>query len=368
MSDIFKPVMISDMLEPVNPTSSTLVAKPIESHNLPSLPFEIDLKNPAAIIDYGADAAKQIGAFTDEVLSLVKASDSGDFGKKLASVLVLTKSLDFKSMSNTKAPSFLDKMTGIFRQKKEEVRAHFESVSAQIDRLVVDLDKTRETLLSRIESLDKLFDLNKAEFQHLQEYIDKGSQAVEILKTRAATPVDSSNAFSAQDISDLKNFVVQLEKRISDLKTAQFLALQTAPEIRTIQTNSQLLISKLDTIKRLTIPAWKKQFVLALAINEQSAAVKLTEAIDDTTNALIRENATLLHQNSTSVAESNQRAIVDLDTLQFANNELIQTLEDISQINAKGETQRQALEASLETMRTNLRTALSKGKTIVSKT
>lgn len=318
----------------------------------------IDIESPSSIMEYGQECTKQIGVFADQVLSLVKASDTGEFGKKLANVLVLTKSMDFNSLSASKPASIMDKISGFFTQKKEEVRSHFESVSTQIDRLLSDLAHTKETLKARVEALDKLYELNKQEFDNLQIYIDNGTATIQELKNRAVA-IPQTDPFAVNKSADLNSLALRLEKRVSDLKIAQTLALQTAPEIRVIQSNSQTLISKLDDISCLTIPAWKKQFILAISISEQQSAAKIANAVDDTTNAIIRENASLLHDNSVAIAKSNQRQLVDLDTLQFANTQLVESINDIARINEEGENQRKELGTKLESMKNELASALS---------
>src|SRR5690606_39451352 len=84
-------------------------------------------------------------------------------------------------------------------------------------------------------------------------------------------------------------------------------AMQSLPTIRMIQANNQALIDKFHTIREITVPAWKRQFMLAITLNEQQNAVQLATHIDDTTNDLLKRNADLLHRNSVETARANQR-------------------------------------------------------------
>lgn len=324
----------------------------LSTNALPSL----DLKNPNAILEYGKDCTKQINAFTDQFLSEIKSSDAGEFGERLSSILSLTKTLDFGTLVTSK-PSLMRRVSTFFKRKTEEIRSNFEAVSTQVDRLIAELETTRTTLIKRISTLDKLYDLNVQEYKNLQAYIDNGARFVEDLKTQA-DKITSVDLMDRQQATDLRSAADRLDKRLADLRIAQAIALQTAPEIRLIQNNSQLLVSKFDDISTLTVPSWKKQLLLALAINEQAQSAKLQESIDDATNAILRSNADMLHNNSVTIAKGNQRMLVDVETLSYAHSKLLQSVQDIAKVTQEGETQRRALEANLETMRASIQAAL----------
>jgi uncharacterized protein YaaN involved in tellurite resistance len=126
------------------------------------------------------------------------------------------------------------------------------------------------------------------------------------------------------------------------------------PEIRMIQSNNQMLIEKFNNAKSLTIPAWKKQFVLAVSLDEQKKAANLAKTIDDATNDFYKANADMLGENAISVARSNQRSIIDLESLQHMQNTLISTFEEMKKIDAEGVQHRTQLSNAIGSMKKEL--------------
>ena len=158
----------------------------------------------------------------------------------------------------------------------------------------------------------------------------------------------------ASALADLQDLINRLDKRVHDLRTMQMVAVQTAPMIRMVQSNNQILIDKFRNLQELTIPSWKKQFTLAIALIEQQKAVELSQKIDDTTNDLMRRNADLLRQNSVNTARVNQRSVVDIETLEHVQQTLISTMEEVEQIQREGEQSRQQAAGRMEEMKTEL--------------
>jgi uncharacterized protein YaaN involved in tellurite resistance len=158
----------------------------------------------------------------------------------------------------------------------------------------------------------------------------------------------------AQQLADLQDLITRLDKRVHDLRTMQMVAVQTAPMIRMVQSNNRILIDKFRNLQELTIPSWKKQFTLAIALMEQQQAVELTQKIDDTTNELMRRNADLLRQNSINTARANQRSVVDIETLEHVQQTLISTMEEVEQIQRDGEQSRQQAAGRMEEMKAEL--------------
>lgn len=154
--------------------------------------------------------------------------------------------------------------------------------------------------------------------------------------------------------------ISNLDKRIGDLTALQQSAMQSLPTIRMIQANNQMLVDKFHTIREITVPAWKRQFMLALTLNEQRNAVQLATKIDDTTNDLLKRNAELLHRNSVETAKANQRLVIDVDTLQKVQATLIQTVEDVIKIQREGVAQRKAAEKEIQGMRLDLQKRLGR--------
>ena len=153
----------------------------------------------------------------------------------------------------------------------------------------------------------------------------------------------------------MESIINRLEKKIYDLKTTRVISIQMAPQIRLLQNNEAELVEKIQGSITNTIPLWKNQMVLALGINHAKQALGAQKAVSDLTNNMLSKNSELLKQGSIEIAEESERAIVDIETLQKTNANLIETLDKIIEIHENGRTKRQEAEKHLEEIEKELK-------------
>ena len=139
---------------------------------------------------------------------------------------------------------------------------------------------------------------------------------------------------------------------------SHIIAMQTAPQIRLIQNNDTVMVEKIQTTIVNTIPLWKSQMVLALGIAHSAEAAQAQRQVTDITNELLRKNAETLHMATVETAKESERGIVDLETLQKTNADLIQTLDDVMRIQMEGRQKRQAAEMEMHRMEEELKRKL----------
>ena len=139
----------------------------------------------------------------------------------------------------------------------------------------------------------------------------------------------------------------RFEKKLHDLDLTRTVSLQMAPQIRLVQNNNTLMVEKIQTTLINTIPLWKSQMVLALGLANSEAAVKAQQAVSDTTNELLRKNAEVLKQTTVNVAKESERGIVDIETLKETNQKLIETIDEVMEIQKDGREKRKAAEVEL---------------------
>jgi uncharacterized protein YaaN involved in tellurite resistance len=322
-----------------------------------------DPRRPDAIHTLGSSSGAKVVQYSDKLLSQVKSKDLEGLGDNLNEVVLLAKGINISSLadsSKSKIP-LIGGLIDSFKMNKEKILGRYESLSKQIEKLVVEMKGSQVRLANRIQDLEKVYVFNVEEYHTLECYILVGEVKSEELRAeiaeRQAAPA-ASDPMEAQAISNLQDVLNRLEKRVHDLRTMQVVAVQTAPMIRMVQNNNQLLIDKFRNLEELTIPSWKKQFTLAVALIEQQKAVELTQKIDDTTNDLMRRNAELLKQNSVNTARANQRAVVDIETLEYVQQTLISTIEEVEQIQRDGEQSRADAVIKMESMKSELITKL----------
>lgn len=318
-----------------------------------------DPRRPDAIFTLGSQSGAKVVEYSDKLLSQVKSKDIDGLGENLNEVVLLAKGINISGLvdsSRSKIPligGFLDS----FKMSKEKILGKYNTLSQQIEKLVVEMKMTQVRLANRVQDLEKVYVFNVDEYHALECYILVGEIKAEELAAEITTRKEApaaTNPMEAQAISTLQDTHDRLNKRVHDLRTMQMVAVQTAPMIRMVQKNNQLLIDKFRNLQELTIPSWKKQFTLAISLIEQQKAVELAQKIDDTTNDLMRKNADLLKQNSINTARANQRAVVDIETLEHVQQTLISTIEEVEQIQRDGEQSRSDAVTRMESMKSEL--------------
>lgn len=298
--------------------------------------------------------------YADKLLSQVKSQDLEVVGEKLNEVVVLAKGINVGHIIEGKSKiPIIGGLIAKFSDKKEKLLGKYNSLSGQIEKLMTEVSVSQNRLSSRITDMEKLYDFNTSEYYDLDCRVLAGEVIVLEVQAEIDAFGEVVDSMNAQQVADLRETKTRLEKRINDLKTMQVVAVQTAPMIRMVQQNNQLLIDKFRNLKELTIPSWKKQFTLAIALMEQKKAVELTQKIDDATNDLLKANAELLKQNSISTAKANQRAVVDIETLEHVQRTLIETVEEVQKIKIEGEQKRKDAEVKMVGMKEDLVKRLS---------
>ena len=286
---------------------------------------KIDLHDSDLIIKYGAGAQKRLADFSDSVLESVRAKDMDEVGDMI-SQLVADLKYDPEEKKGFK---------GLFAKKAnkiEQMKAHYTKVEGNIESITRNLEKHQETLLKDISIQDRLFDNNKVFFKEITMYIEAGKIALKRAREQELPALQAKAAASglpedAQEVKDYSSMCERFEKKLYDLDLTRTICLQNAPQIRLVQSNAVVLSDKIHSTLVNTIPLWKNQMVIALGMAHSKAAIRAQTMVTDTTNDLLRKNAEMLHQSTVEIATENERGIVDIETLQHTNNELIATLD-----------------------------------------
>ena len=300
---------------------------PDEQRQIRAVADKIDIKDSNAVLSYGATAQRKVSDFADGALESVRAKDMGETGQVLTSLLV-----ELKSNSEEKK-SFLGKLFGSAEKNFERLKAQYSTTEANIDRLVKLLEGHEEQLLKDIAQLDKLYDKNKLYFKEVSMYIEAGKLALEKAKTVTLPELEAKaketgaieDTQAAQDYADM---ITRFEKKIYDLELSRTVCLQTAPEIRMVQNSDTIMSEKIRSTIVNVIPMWKTQMVLALNNYHTQKAIEAQHAVTEATNEMLKKNADALHQSTVETAKASERGIVDIETLQHTNEQLITALDE----------------------------------------
>ena len=321
------------------------------------------VNNPNQLSELGRQSGQSISQYSDHILKQVKQNDLDEMGSKLGEVVVQARSLNLSELTEqrSKIPligGFLNRM----KNNKEGFVLKFQSVDTHIQKIMHELSAGERGLTSRNQMLEQMFTHTLQEFEMLGVSIVTGKIKLAELEHNIQQRQLSNLNLSpqqAQEISDLKQLAARLDKRVGDLNALQMSAMQTLPMIRMIQHNNQTLVEKFHNVRELTLPAWKRQFMLAISLLEQKKAAELAQNIDDSTNEFLRKNAELLQQNSVNTARINQRAVIDIDTLEHVQQTLISTIEEVQTIQKQGFDNRRDAEVRIRGLQQELKDRLT---------
>ena len=333
------------------------VLTPQEQQMVNDFAAKIDVENTAQIMQFGAGTQKKMAEFSDAALANVRTQDLGEVGDLIVNVVGELKSFDMPEAKG---------LLGFFKKKAgelENMKNRFAKAETNVAAISDALQDHQVRLLKDSAVLDKMYDQNLAYFKELSMYILAGKQKLEEVRTGKLaqlqqTAQQTGLAEDAQAARDLADKCDRFEKKIHDLMLTREISIQTAPQIRMIQNNDNVMVEKIQTTLMNTIPLWKNQMVLALGIAHSTEAAAAQRQVTDVTNALLRQNAEKLHLASVETAKEAERGIVDIETLKQTNAKLIQTLDDVMKIQAEGRTQRLAAEQEMLRMENDLKMKL----------
>lgn len=333
------------------------VLTPEEQKMVNDFAVKIDIENTNQILQYGAGTQKKMADFSDTALENVKTQDLGEIGELISNVVGELK--DFDVQEEGKFFGFFRKQTS----KIENLKNKYDKAQANVEKITDSLQQHQVRLMKDSAMLDKMYEQNLNYFKELTMYILAGKKKLEETRNGKLAEMKNKAALSglpedAQAARDLDEKCSRFEKKLHDLELTRTIAMQTAPQIRLIQNNDTVMVEKIQTTIVNTIPLWKSQMVLALGIAHSAEAAQAQRQVTDITNELLRKNAETLHMATVETAKESERGIVDLETLQKTNADLIQTLDDVMRIQMEGRQKRQAAEMEMHRMEEELKRKL----------
>ena len=341
-------------------------ATPVQVEDTPLSPEEqkmvndfaekIDITNSQMVLQYGAASQKKLSDFSETALSRVKTKDMGETGELITNLISELQGFD----ATTEQPKGI---FGFFKKTSnsiEQLKTRYDSADKNVERIKAQLEDHQVTLMKDITMLDKMYELNLVYFKELTMYILAGKKKLAEVRAndlkaaqekaqRTQLPEDSQ---AARDLADLCD---RFEKKLYDLELTRNVSIQMGPQIRLIQSNDTMMAEKIQTTIVNTIPLWKNQMVLALGIAHSQQAMQAERAVTDATNELLRKNAATLKQGTIEIAKESERGIVDIETLQQTNKQLIETLDELNKIRADGKVKRANAEQELGRIEGELR-------------
>jgi len=317
---------------------------------------EIDLLQPGLENSYGKDVSRATSGFADEIMEKTRSKDSGDGGDLLREMLVV---LDRNDMGAVAKVPLLGRLLG----SANNLRRKYQTVSGQIDEIVGKLERAQSQMIGDIAMYDRMYEQNAQQYRDLRVTVAAGRKALEEFRTGNLPQLErqvseSSDPMAAQQLKDFRDKLERFDKRLDDLDRIGVVCLQQAPEIKLIQQADQTIANKIDTTISTTIPVWKSQMVVALGLQHQKTALDLQNKADDLTNRLLARNAAAIHSGAVAAEKANQRGVVDVETLEKVNNELISALKETVEVQKAGREQREQGRTRMRQIEQSLKQAL----------
>ena len=308
---------------------------------------KIDVRDTNQVLQYGAAAQKSVASFSESALANVRNKDMGEIGEDLSRLVVELKG--FGAPEEKKGLAGLFKKTG---NRIETMKAQYNKVEANVDKIAQNLENHQITLLKDVAMFDQMYELNLKYYKELTMYIlagkkrlaDVRSGELEELRKKAE---QSGLAEDAQAYNDLVSMCDRFEKKLHDLELTRMVSIQMGPQTRLLQNNDTLMIEKIQSSLVNTIPLWKSQMVLALGMEHSRQATAAQNAVTEMTNQLLKKNADTLKMGTIATAKEAERSVVDIETLQHTNEQLISTLDEVARIQKEGAAKRKEAEAEL---------------------
>ena len=348
-------------LDPAAPTPATPAEKPeippaklddsmlseAEKCMVEEFAAKIDVMDSQLVLQYGAAAQKNVAGFSENALESIRSKDLGEVGEALSQLVVELKG--FGQEEEKKGLFGLFKKAG---SKLETMKAQYAKVETNVDKIVQQLEQHQLTLLKDVAMLDQMYELNLKYYKELTMYILAGKRRLEDIRARELPALRAKAEASgaqedAQAYNDLAQMCERFEKKLHDLELTRVISIQMGPQTRLLQNNDTLMVEKIQSSLVNTIPLWKSQMVLALGLEHSRQATAAQSAVTEMTNELLKKNAEMLKLGTVETAREAERSIVDVETLQHTNQQLIATLDEVLAIQRQGAEKRRAAEAEL---------------------
>lgn len=309
----------------------------------------IDPAKPESLSNFGVETQRKLGYFSNELLTKVKAKDSGDAGTAINELLA---QINMIKVDDAESQGKFSRMFGNlpfvqkFADRSKRIASQYNSISENVDDVVIKLEKTRQSVLKDSTSLEVMFKQALEYIQEVRSIIAAGKMKIEELeeetlpKMKREMEASDGDEILVQRLSDMISFKEQLEKKVHDFTLSHTIATQSMPQIRMIQKANDVLAQKIQNSIHTVIPVWRQQVAIALGLEKQRKALDIQKKVTDTTNEMLLKNAQLLKTNVTVAAQENERGIVDLETLKKVNRDMVETLDAVIKISEEGSKKR----------------------------
>lgn len=310
-----------------------------------------------SVLNYGADLQSTMEKYSNDFLSSVRTFNSGEVGTHISDLLTELNYIDVDELNQSGFKAFLSKIPLLKNMvvNVKRIFQKYDTVISNVDKISNKIKAGRINSLKDNTALQTMFDNNVEYIKQIEQLIIAGQLKFQELQVKLAEMEGNPANYKDYEIADLREYIMRLDKRLADMKIIRYVMMQSLAQIRVVQNNNTAIADKAQSIISTTIPVWKNQLTIAVALYRQKANVEMQRKVAETTNTILEKNAELLRQNSIEVARENENTVVSIDTLKKTTQSLISTLDEVKKIHEEGMRNRQVLDKELQTLETELR-------------
>jgi uncharacterized protein YaaN involved in tellurite resistance len=321
-----------------------------EINSYKSISNQLNENDANSILNYGADIQNSIAKQSDTFLTNVRTYNSGEVGTLINDLLTELNYVDVDQLEQSPFKRFLSKIPLL-----NKLITEYDRITVNIEKIS---NKVKAGMINSVKdnsALQTMFDGNVNLIKEMEKHIIAGQIRFKELNEELAVMEGNSAQYQDYQISDKRTFINRLDKRLADMKIVRFILLQSLAQIRVVQNNNTSIAEKAQSILTTTLPVWKNQLTLAVALQRQKQNIEVQRRVSETTNTILQKNAEMLKQNSIEVAKENENTIVSLETLRMTTKSLIDTLTEVKQIHEQGTETRRQLDAGLQSLEQELK-------------
>ncbi|WP_245168830.1 toxic anion resistance protein [Chryseobacterium sp. RR2-3-20] len=340
---------------------SRLNEKDLEKYT--SVAASIEEGNASSVVNYGSELQKTLANQSDSFLSNIRKSNSEEVGELINNLLVELNYIDIDELQGNKVKGFLSKLP--FMKK---VLTEVDNLFAKYDKITNNIEQISHKIKAGIiistkdnAVLQTVFDSNINSIKAIEDLVIAGYVRIQKAAEELAEMEKNAEHYADYQIADKRDFISRLDRRLADLKVVRFILLQSLPQIRLVQNNNISIAEKAQTILNTTLPVWKNQLSLAVAMHRQQQSIEVQQKVSSTTEEILRKNAERLGENSKNVAKANEQTIVSAEKLRETTGMLINTLNEVKGIQKQGSESRRKLDQDLQNLENELKSVV-KGK------
>ncbi|WP_312342269.1 toxic anion resistance protein [Chryseobacterium binzhouense] len=317
----------------------------------------IDETNPGSIVNFGSDLQKTLANQSDSFLGNVRRSNSGEVGELINNLLIELNYVDVDEINNGGVKGFLSRLPFMKKMmtQVDNLFAKYDKITSNIDQISHKVNAGIITSTKDNAVLQTIFDSNVNSIKAIEDLVIAGNLRMEKAAAELAHMETNVQNFADYQIADKRDFINRLDRRLADLKVVRLIMMQSLPQIRLVQNNNVSIAEKAQTILTTTLPVWKNQLSLAVAMHRQQQNIEIQQKVSQTTEDILKKNAQRLGQNSVNVAKANEQTIVSAETLRETTAMLINTLNEVKQIQKQGTESRRKLDQDLQTLESELK-------------